>query len=217
MNKKIFLLSAFTLFTINCGHQQTKSADTAPTPVTSAPAAEEYRKIETKPVAWKTGKVAKSTALWPAAADEKNNEKKIRVIRLMATWCPYCKNDLKNMNQRFENGTFKKDKIQVHMITYDNKREKLNTVQAFMKKAPKEYAPLNTEQMSVSFWDKNFNGISSLKDAAGNALFPGWAGVPFGIVIDCQDRVIFQGHFTESPEKENEHYEMIAKAQATCQ
>lgn len=210
MNKKIFLLSAVTFFTINCSHQTAKTSETSETPAIKAAAAEEYQKIETKPLAWNTGKAAKATVLWPAG------EKKVRVIRLMATWCPYCKNDLKNLNERFANGTFQKDKVQVHMITYDNRKEKINTVQAFMKKAPKEYAPLNMDQMSVSFWDKTFNDISALKDAAGYPLFPAWAGVPFGVVIDCQDRVIFQGHFTESPEKENEQYELIKKAQASC-
>ncbi len=214
MNKKIFLQAALTFFTViatvNCGHQKTKSDDSVPAPVAAAPSAEDYRKIETKPVAWTSGKVAKPTALWPAG------EKKVHVIRLMATWCPYCKNDLKHINERFANGTFQKDKVKVHMLTYDNRKEKLNTVQSFMKKAPKEYAPLNTEQFSVSFWDKTYNDISMMKDANGLPLFPAWAGVPFGVVIDCQDRVIFQGHFTESPEREAEQYEMIQKAQATC-
>lgn len=210
MKKNIFLLTAITLFTINCSHQKTKSSEAEITPVVAAPSAEEYRKLEMKPVAWNTGKTAKAEPLW------KGDQKKVRVIRLMATWCPYCKNDLKNLNDRFANGTYKKDKVQVHMITYDNRREKLNTVQTFMKKAPKEYAPLNTEQFNVSFWDKTFNDISPMKSNNGLALFPGWSGVPFGVVIDCQDRVIFQGHFTESPEKELEQYKLIEKAQATC-
>lgn len=217
MNKKIFLLSVLlfstTLFTINCGHKKTKPEDASATPQAAAVKAssEDYRALVTQPVAWKTGKAGKPTPLWNAA-----DAKKVRVIRLMATWCPYCKNDLKALNDNLQNGTLKKDQVQIHLITYQNRKEKLASVQTFARDTITRYKPFSKENFTVSFWDKTSNDIEPTKNEQGALLFPDWAGVPYGVVIDCQDNVIFQGHFTNSAEQEAQHYAMIAKAQDSC-
>lgn len=216
MNKKIFLLSALlfstTLFTVNCGHNKTKAEDTsaaAPAAVVKA-SSEDYRNLVTQPVAWKTGKAGKPAPLWAAET------KKVRVIRLMASWCPYCKNDLKALNDHVQTGTLKKDQVQIHLITYQNRKENLASVQKFAREISSRYKPFSNQNFTVSYWDKTSNDIEPTKNEQGALLFPEWAGVPYGVVIDCQDNVIFQGHFTNSAEQEAQHYAMIAKAQDSC-
>lgn len=217
INKKIIALSSLAIFTalfnINCGHKSTKSEDTSSASAAATPAvpsAEEYRKLEAQAVAWKTGKMQKAAPLWAA------DTKRVHVIRLMATWCPYCKNDLKALNDHFQNGTFKKDQVKVHLVSYHNKRESKASVQKFAREINKRYTPFAQDSFSFSFWDKSAQDIEALQDAQGLKYFPNWQGVPYGIVIDCQDRVIFHGHFTNGPEQEAEQYALIAKAQESC-
>lgn len=217
MNKKNIFLSATLFFTailtVSCSHHGTKSTENTNTAEQSTVAnvsAEDYQTLVTKPIAWKSGKIAKPTALWAA------DSKKVHVIRLMATWCPHCKNDLKHLNDNFQNGTYKKDQVQVHLISYNNRKEKQDTAQKFARTASKTFAPFAQDNFSLSFWDKAYTDIEPLHNEHGTTLFPQWTGVPFGIIVDCQDNVIFRGHFTDSPEQEQEQYAMIAKAQVTC-
>lgn len=141
---------------------------------------------------------------------------KITVMRVFATWCPYCKEDLSEIGGHFRNGDFKNESVQVFLMAYKNPRETHAGFDKFMRESfPKFGIP--KEAVQVLYIDKDYTELFKTKSASGEPVFTGWQGVPFGLVFGKDGRLAFRGHFTTSPQFQDGHYLFIKElAGETC-
>ena len=97
---------------------------------------------------------------------------KIVVMRIFATWCPYCKEDLAEMGKRFKSGEWSPDKIQVLLMSYSNRNEGKDTYDKFIRDAfPKTGIPSTASQ--VIYVTKDYKELYAVKGADGKPLFNG--------------------------------------------
>lgn len=141
---------------------------------------------------------------------------KIIVMRVFATWCPYCKDDLKQIGELFKKGTWKPEDVQIYLMSYKNKRENHDTYLEFIRST---FASFNipVDAAQIVYVDKDFNELSKTKNIAGKVIFEGWQGVPYGLVFGKDGRLVFRGHFTQGPATQDAHYAFISKlTKETC-
>jgi thiol-disulfide isomerase/thioredoxin len=141
---------------------------------------------------------------------------KLAVVRIFATWCPYCKEDLDEIAKRFKNGTWSESNVAILLMTYHNRREDKFSYDDFLKeKLPKIGIPESAVQ--VVYIDKSAEELGKIKGGDGKSLFEGWKGVPFGLVFGKDGRLIFRGHFTMGPQVQDAHYNLITdRSTETC-
>jgi len=133
---------------------------------------------------------------------------KVVVMRIFASWCPYCKEDLAELGGFFKNGTFTPQSVHVLLMSYQNSRENKSTSDHFVREVfPKFGIP--PQAVQIVHVDKNFGELIKSKSAAGQTMFAGWQGVPFGLVFGKDGRLAFRGHFTTSPQFQDGHYGFI--------
>lgn len=130
-------------------------------------------------------------------------------MRVFATWCPYCKDDLAAIGKRFKSGEWKAENVQLYLMTYKNKRENAQTYTAFIRDTFPQYG-IPESAAQIVFVDKDFNELSKVKSASGKTMFEGWQGVPFGLVFGKDGRLAFRGHFTQGPPSQDAHYNFIS-------
>lgn len=135
---------------------------------------------------------------------------KINVVRFFATWCPYCKADLKAMGEKFRKGEWTVDRVKILLIAYKNRRENQSTLDVFVKKDFAAYGIPNSAVQMV-YADKTYDELMFMNSASGDRILEGWQGVPFGLVFGKDGRLAFRGHFTQSPSTENDHYLFITR------
>lgn len=141
---------------------------------------------------------------------------KVIVMRVFATWCPYCKDDLKQIGELFKRGEWKPEDIQIYLMSYKNKRENHNTYLEFIRGTfPSFNIPLDAAQ--IVYVDKDYSELVKTKNIAGKTIFEGWQGVPYGLVYGKDGRLVFRGHFTQGPSAQDAHYAFITKlSKETC-
>ena len=141
---------------------------------------------------------------------------KILVTRIFGSWCPYCKADLKRMSELFAKGEWKPEDVHIYLIAYKNHSENKATFDKFVRDILPTYAfPKGT--VDVVYKDDAYPQLAKLKTQTGKPLFEGWRGVPFALVFGKDQRLAFRGHFTVSPDDEDQHYKYIRQLQAeTC-
>jgi thiol-disulfide isomerase/thioredoxin len=141
---------------------------------------------------------------------------KILVMRIFASWCPYCKEDLAEIGRHFRNGDYTPETVQVLLMSYKGSRENKATFDNFLRNSlPKFGIPSSAVQ--VVFVDKDHAELSKSKSASGEPLFTGWQGVPFGLIFGKDGRLAFRGHFTTSPQFQDGHYLFIKElTQESC-
>ena len=133
---------------------------------------------------------------------------KIGVMRIFATWCPYCKEDLSALGGLFAKGQFTPENTQVYLLAFKNSRETKAGFDQFVKKVfPSFGIPQTSAQ--IIYVDKNFEELSKAASATGAPMFTGWQGMPFGLVFGKDGRLAFRGHFTTSPQFQDNHYDFI--------
>ena len=136
-----------------------------------------------------------------------SHKNKVTVVRLFATWCPYCKKDLQELNSKFT-PLMKDKKLDVVLVSFFSRRENPETIELFMKNGAKE---LGVEKENFTWLHSNLKtpDVKALEAKKGEKLFPGMEGVPYGMVFDGKGRLRFQGHFTGEEAVQAKHYEMI--------
>lgn len=135
---------------------------------------------------------------------------KIVVMRVFATWCPYCKDDLIRIGQKFKSGEWRSQDVQLYLMSYKNRRETQKSYLAFIREAfPKFNIPLDAAQ--IVYVDKNYNQLIKAKNIGGKSIFEGWKGLPFALVFGKDGRLVFRGHFTQGPPTQDAHYAMISR------
>lgn len=141
---------------------------------------------------------------------------KVVVMRVFATWCPYCKDDLKQIGELFKKGEWKPEDVQIYLMSYKNKRENHKTYLEFIRSTfPAFNIPLDAAQ--IVFVDKDYNELIKTKNISGKTIFEGWQGVPYGLVFGKDGRLVFRGHFTQGPSTQDAHYSFISKlTKETC-
>lgn len=135
---------------------------------------------------------------------------KIIVMRVFATWCPYCKDDLKQIGELFQKGDWKPEDVQIYLMSYKNKRENHKTYLEFIRSTfPAFNIPLDAAQ--IVYVDKDYNELIKMKNIAGKTIFDGWQGLPYALVFGKDGRLVFRGHFTQGPAAQDAHYAFITK------
>jgi hypothetical protein len=144
------------------------------------------------------------------------NKGKVVVMRVLATWCPYCKDDLTRIGRKFKSGEWKPQDVQLYLMTYKNRRENHKSYLEFIRNTfPKFDIPLDAAQ--IVYVDKDFNQLVKTKNVAGKSIFEGWQGVPFALVFGKDGRLAFRGHFTQGPPTQDAHYATISRlAKESC-
>jgi hypothetical protein len=161
-----------------------------------------------------TGMIAPTCAKTPVQAKDleqfgfKAQPGKIGVMRIFATWCPYCKEDLSEIGGHFRNGDYKAETVQVYLLAFKNSKESKGGFDQFVRKTFPLYGiPITSAQ--IVYVNKDFNALSQAKAASGAPLFTGWQGMPFGLIFGKDGRLAFRGHFTTSPQLQDNHYLFI--------
>lgn len=141
---------------------------------------------------------------------------KVVVGRVFATWCPYCKEDLSEIGKRFANGTWSTNSVHVMLLAYRNRAESKSTYDKFLREGLPKYG-IPSAAIQVVFADKDHKELSSSLGADKKPLLPGWTGIPYGLVFGKDGRLVFRGHFTNSPPIQEAHYQLISDISAeTC-
>lgn len=141
---------------------------------------------------------------------------KIGVMRIFATWCPYCKEDLAALGGLFANKKLTPENTEVYLLAFKNSKETKSSFDVFVKKNFAAFGiPKSITQ--IVYVDKNFEELSKSASASGAPLFTGWQGMPFGLIFAKDGRLAFRGHFTTSPQFQDNHYDFIADlTKETC-
>ena len=176
------------------------AAETCP-PVLK-PDSKSYSALKVSSVSQKGQIAAKESAF--SVAPHKG---KVTVVRLFATWCPYCKRDLEAMNSKFS-PLLKDDKLEVMLVTFMSRKESPESIEMFMKDGAKELG-IEKSKFHWLYSRLNSQAVKDLESPKGEKMFPGMQGVPYGMVFDAQGRLRFQGHFTDGEEALAKHYDMI--------
>ncbi len=146
---------------------------------------------------------------------------KVVVLRLMGTWCPYCKSDLLEISQRFLKQK-ESSEVELVLIANSSRRETEASVSAFRSKGSMQWG-LHPDQFHFWFVGSSENpeltGVQRLAqttDKNGALLFPEYKGVPYGLVFDKKGKLRFRGLFTSSPESISAHYSSIEALVKDC-
>ncbi len=141
---------------------------------------------------------------------------KIVVMRVFATWCPYCKEDLATIGAKFKSGEWKTADVQIYLMSYKNRRENRETYTEFIRDTfPKFGIPSSAAQ--IVYVDKDYPQLAKMKSQTKKLMFEGWQGVPFGLVFGKDGRLAFRGHFTQGPSLLDAHYAFITQlTKETC-
>lgn len=141
---------------------------------------------------------------------------KVGVMRIFATWCPYCKEDLTELGGHFRNGDLTIDNTQIMLLAYKNAHESRETFDKFVRDSLNKFG-IPTAAVQIMYVDKDFAELSPSISPTGQPLFSGWQGVPFGLVFGKDGRLAFRGHFTTSPQFQDGHYLFIKElARENC-
>lgn len=128
-------------------------------------------------------------------------------MRVFATWCPYCKEDLTALGELFRKGILRSENVEIMLLSYRNPKESKATYDKFLRGFAQYGIPLQSSQ--IIFIDKSYNELLQTTSTKGLPLFAGWQGVPFGLVFGKDGRLAFRGHFTTSPQYQDGHYAFI--------
>lgn len=143
---------------------------------------------------------------------------KVKVVRMIRSSCPYCRDDLMRMGLLFKGGEWKTDAIQVVVIGYRKEKvENRKTFDEFVRdELPQFGIPL--EAMQVIYLDKTYPALKQTKTGKGERMLAGWQAVPYGLAFGRDGRLVYAGQFTVTAKDQDEHYQMITKLQTeTCQ
>ena len=133
---------------------------------------------------------------------------KVAVVRVMSTWCPYCKEDLAEIGGHFRNGDYPPDKVHILLMMYKNPRENKDTYDKFLRDTFTKFG-IPSQAAQIVFINKTAAELSATKTSKGHPLLTGWQGVPFSLVFAKDGRLAFRGHFTTSPQYQDNHYVFI--------
>lgn len=143
---------------------------------------------------------------------------KITVVRIFRSNSPYCKEDLMRMGLLFKDKKWTTDKIQLVLIAYKKEGvESKQTFDTFVRTELVSYGiPLESTQMV--FLDKTYPVLKEIKAKSGDLVFADWKAVPYGLIFAKDGRMAYTGHFTASPELQDNHYKFITDLQnETCE
>lgn len=149
------------------------------------------------------GKIEPAKALRPLQP----TKGKVTVMRLYGTWCPYCKQDIKSLNSRFAN-LVEGGKLDMVLVSFQSRKETDESIDLFLNHGVKE---LGVDKKNFRWVHSGIKSadVKALKNKKDEEVFPGFLGVPYGLVFDAKGRLRFQGHFTGEEATQNKHYDMI--------
>lgn len=169
-----------------------------------------YKQLEVQAVDSKGEITGKKTPL-----SLENHKGKVTVVRLYATWCPYCKKDLQDLNAKFHK-LVSEDKLDIVLVSFLSRRETDESLKLFLSQGAQE---LGIETKNFKWYHSPVKSadVKAYEVKKGEALFPEFRGVPYGLVFDDKGQLRFQGHFTGDADMTNKHYKMIeALASGRC-
>lgn len=139
---------------------------------------------------------------------------KVVILRLVGTWCPFCKGDMVELSKRYL-ATDKRSRVEVVVVAPSSSRETEASIRRFVAESAQS---LGVAVAHMNFWfvpsqiDRNLNGFRVLvetTDSSGNPLFPNVTGVPYSMVYDKRGQLRLRGTFTRSAELTAAHYSAI--------
>ena len=136
----------------------------------------------------------------------------IVVMRVFATWCPFCKTDVGRMATLYKTGDWSPTKVKLFLMAYKNRREDQKSFEEFRNERLPAYQ-FPQDAVQLVYVNQSFEELKKAKSAKGPELFSGWQGVPFGLVFGQDGRLAYRGHFTTSDLAEDEHYKFITQIQ----
>jgi hypothetical protein len=137
---------------------------------------------------------------------------KIVVLRLFATWCPFCKTDLNKIALEFKTKRWTAENVNLFLLAYQNHSETRETLAAFVKDKLAAFG-IPREAVQVQFLDKPYAEAKELRSASGEPLFTGWKGIPYSLIFGKDGRLAFRGHFTLDDIYEQNHYRFVTELQ----
>jgi thiol-disulfide isomerase/thioredoxin len=137
---------------------------------------------------------------------------KVVVMRVFATWCPFCKADLMRIGEMFKSGKWQAEHVEVYLLAYQNHDESQASFAQFVSEDLEKFG-LPRSAVQIHYVDLPHNQLASKRSASGQVLFEGWKGVPFGLVFGTDQRLAFRGHFTMSDGFQENHYRFISDLQ----
>jgi thiol-disulfide isomerase/thioredoxin len=141
---------------------------------------------------------------------------KIVVMRVFATWCPFCKTDLGRIGALFQSGKWTPETVELYFLAYKNHGENKATFDMFVKDQFASFG-IPAKAAQLVYIDEPYADLVKMKSASDQPLFTGWAGVPFALVFGKDGRMAYRGHFTMSDVTEDKHYKFISGLQKeTC-
>ena len=141
---------------------------------------------------------------------------KVVVMRIFATWCPFCKTDLAKISAEYTSKRWTPDRVNLFLLAYRNRAETRATFDAFVKSTLGDLH-IPREALQIQYFDKPYEEAVKTKNAKGETLFDTWKGIPFGLVFGKDGRLAFRGHFTMNDTYEEAHYKFITDLQKeTC-
>ncbi len=138
----------------------------------------------------------------------KSKPGKVGVMRIFASWCPYCKEDFIEIGTRFKKGDYTPKDTEVYLLAFKNSREDNTTFEEFKNQTFKTYG-IPLENTQIVYVNKGFTELGQTPSTSGEAVFTGWQGMPFALVFGKDGRLAFRGHFTTSPMATDSHYAFI--------
>ncbi len=129
------------------------------------------------------------------------------VVRIVGTWCPYCKQDMTELHHRFLQSP--NTALRVVFIAYKSQRESPESLSKFMDSVQSHWG-VNPDSFELYYFTGKqasaFKSLQTLTDKTDQILFPGLRGVPYGLVFDSKGLLRMRGHFTGSKTESDEHY-----------
>lgn len=147
--------------------------------------------------------------------DKIDVKNKVVIVRLIGTWCPFCKNDLIELYNRYLN-TDLKSEVEVILITNSSRRENQETVTGFRDMVRNNWGVSHPEFFHLFFVPgkegglQGFERLAQWMDEKGNLLFPEYRGVPYAMVFDRNGELRLRGTFTSSEQTIENHYQQIS-------
>lgn len=133
---------------------------------------------------------------------------KVVVLRVFASWCPYCKEDFTELGKMFKAQKLTAENSQVILLGYHNRRETKTTFETFMKDTFPTFG-IPASAIQAFYIDEDYASLSTRQTSSRKPIFAGWQGVPFTLVFAKDGRLAFRGHFTTSPPLQDSHYNFI--------
>ena len=137
------------------------------------------------------------------------------VVRLIGTWCPFCKADIGALYEQYRE-RFPGD-LEVVLIAFESRRDNAELTAAFRNWVANRLR-VDSTRFRLFFVPADAqsgkSGFEQLRDAAtadGAAIAPNFLGVPYALVYDPQGTLRLRGTFTTDDASRAPHYQVVRR------